>query len=371
MRLFAFVAACGSAAACGGPSEGPVGTSAAPATIAAPATTAASPTMPAAVAPAPPIPALRARLVDPIGLAIDAGNLYVSDCWEPTDSYIFRIDQDGVLTTFAGIGTTGFSGDGGPATSAAIHCPFGMAVGPDAAVYFADHANNRIRRIDKAGLITTVAGSGAVGIDHGSFSGDGGPATMATLQEPYGVAFDRAGNLYITDRDNNRIRKVDTMGIISTIAGDGKTGYSGDGVLGTQTSVDFPLGITADAKGDVIFVDANNKRVRMIDVHGIITTIAGTGVNEATGDGHLATKAALADPENLAFDPGGNLCVTDTVNNTLRCVDGHGIISTLASHLGGNGLAIDAGGDLYVTQQNSVFRIDIKGVVTLFAGQGH
>jgi sugar lactone lactonase YvrE len=332
-------------------------------------TTIASSATPSALAP---IAALDARLVDPIGLVFDAAaNLYVSDCWEPTDSVIFRIDPSGILSTFAGVGETGFAGDGGPARSAQIHCPLGMAIGPDGAFYFADHANNRIRRIDAAGIITTVAGSGAPGVNQGSFSGDGGPATAATLREPYGVAVDAAGSLYISDRDSNRIRKVDPSGVISTIAGNGKTEPPRDGVPGTESSVDFPLGIIVDATGDVLFADGNNKRIRKIDTNGVITTIAGTGENKATGDGGVATTAALADPENMVFDTAGNLYITDTVSNTLRRVDIHGVITTLASNRGGAGLAIDAAGNLFVTDAdgNGVFRIDINGVVTRVAGK--
>jgi len=325
----------------------------------------------AAISVVPPSPTAlpQAVLSDAIGLAFDAtGNLYVSECgWDNAE--IRRIDPNGTVTTFAGT-TPGYSGDGGPATSAQLYCPFCMAFGPDGAMSFADHGNDRIRRIDTAGIITTVAGSGPTGVDMGSFSGDGGPAVKATLQEPYGVAVDRAGDIYVSDRDNNRIRKIDPKGIITTIAGNGHTGYSRDGVLGTETSIEFPLGVAVDAQGNVLFVDANNKRVRKIDGHGVITTIAGTGKNAATGDGGLARKAGLADPENLVFDAAGNLYVTDTVFDRLRRVDGHGIITTLPSNRGGNGLAIDPAGDLYVTGSGgtSVYRIDTKGVVTLFAG---
>ncbi len=313
--------------------------------------------------------ALGAWLITATGLAFDTGgNLYVSEC-EGAD--IWRIDPNGIMTVFAGTPTAGYAGDSGPAISAQLFCPIGMAFGPDGAMYFADHGNNRIRRIDTAGIITTIAGSGPTGVDMGSFAGDGGPAIKATLQEPVGVAVDRAGDLFISDRDNNRIRKIDTKGIISTIAGNGKTGYSGDGVLGSRASIDFPLGLTVDAAGDVLFVDANNKRVRKVDGRGIVTTIAGTGKNAATGDGGLARKAALADPGDLAFDASGNLYVTDTVFDHLRRIDGHGDITTLASNRGGNGLAIDRAGNLYVTggDGTSVYKIDTKGAVTLFAGK--
>jgi sugar lactone lactonase YvrE len=233
--------------------------------------------------------------------------------------------------------------------------------------------NDELARRISSGFGDVYGNGGPAGVDRGSFKGDGGPALDATLQEPVGVAFDHTGNLYISDRDNERIRKVDTAGVISTIAGDGSAGYSGDGVLGTKTSISFPLGITVDPHGDVVFGDADNKRIRVIDSHGIIRTIAGTGKNEATGDGGPATKAALADPENVVFDAAGNLFITDTVFDHIRRVDGHGVITTLASHKGGNGLAIDRSGNLYVTnsEANAVYRIDPKGIVTLIAGKPH
>ncbi len=342
---------------------------------------------PAVGSPAPAVAARDAELLGPAGVALDpAGNLYVSQCDWTVASSILRVDPDGNLTTFAGTGVPGFAGDGGPATSAQLYCPAGLAFGPDGALYVADHINNRVRRIDQAGMISTVAGSGPAGLDRGSFSGDGGPATSATLQEPWGVALDRTGDLFIADRDNHRIRKVDAHGIISTIAGNGETAYSGEGVLGSKAGIGLPLGITADAQGNVLFADSTNLRVRMIDQHGKISTFAGTGKREATGDGGPATKAALADPENLLIDRSGNLDVTDTVFGGFRQIGRDGIISTVlgastagdvpedgtvvfgAPFPGITGMAMDAAGNLYVCAGSSVYRIDANGILTRVAG---
>ena len=302
------VAACGSA----GPSSlssPTAGASATPASSTAAESAAATPPSTAAAsALSTPIRALDAHLLGPdslSGLAVDAaGNLYVSQC-QTTYAAIDRVDTSGMMTMFAGTGEPGFSGDGGPAASAHLFCPYGMAFGPDGALYVADHINNRVRRVDSAGTITTIAGSGPAGLDLGSYSGDGGAATSATLQEPTAVAFDAAGNLYISDRDNNRIRKVDTHGIISTIAGNGASGAAKDGVLGSRTSLDTPYGVVADANGDVILVDGGHLRVRKVDRHGIIRTIAGTGVDASTGDGGPATRAAI-EPQYVALDAAGN-----------------------------------------------------------------
>lgn len=320
-----------------------------------------------------------------VSLAFDAaGNLYVSECsW--TYAAIQRIDPDGMLTPFAGTGVPGYSGDGGPATAAQLFCPRGMAVGPDGSMYVGDHVNNRVRRIDGAGIITTVAGSGPVGVNMGSFSGDGGPATLATLQEPEQVAFDRAGNLYVGDRDNDRIRKVDSNGVIGTIAGNGQPGYSGDGFLGSEASINRPYGVVVDAEGNVYFADGANMRVRMVDRHGIITTIAGTGVDASTGDGGPAIEAAI-EPGDLLADASGNVYVTDDASHTLRRIDRYGTITTVigsgkagvpkdgtpalqASFDALGGPAMDSAGNLYVTDLTSVYRIDTKGIVTRIAGK--
>ena len=381
-------AACGSSV---GPSPTPTDSARSPAVEASSARTTpvevGSPTATATSTPST-TRALDAHLVGSDGavnLAVDAaGTLYVSQClW--TYAAIHRIDATGMMTIYAGTGEPGYTGDGGPATSAQLFCPLGMAFGPDGALYFADHINNRIRRIDAAGIITTIAGSGPAGLNLGSFSGDGGQATKATLQEPTAVAFDKAGNLYISDRDNNRVRKVDRKGIISTIAGDDTAGYSGDGALGSRASIDQPAGLVVDARGDVIFVDSDNLRVRKVDPRGIITTIAGTGWNASTGDRGPATKAEIA-PGDVALDSADNLYVTDDASHSLRRIDRRGTITTVV----GNGTAgvpedgmaalkapfarassptFDKAGNLYVTDLTSVYRIDKSGIVTRVAGK--
>lgn len=376
------LAACGPAALPSSPSITSAGTvsSAAPSPHVGPSGTTAH-ALPS------PIAARDAVLVGDglVSIVLDvAGNLYVSECsWSL--AAIRRIDPSGVMTAYAGTGVPGYSGDGGPATSAQFFCPRGMAFGPDGAMYVGDHVNNRIRRIDAAGITTTVAGSGPAGLDLGSFSGDGGPATAATLQEPEFVAFDHAGNLYIGDRDNNRIRRVDSKGVITTIAGNGQPGYSGDGAPGSRASIDTPYAIVVDAMGDVIFSDGANMRVRMIDRKGTITTIAGTGVDASTGDGGLATKAEI-EPGDLGIDAAGNIYVTDDFSHRLRRIDTKGIITTVVGN-GKTGVPLDgmsalqapfravgspvfdAHGNLYVTDLISVYRIDVKGVITVLAGK--
>ena len=175
--------------------------------------------------------------------------MFASECTDAGGRGVVRIDADGMLTPFAGNGKPEWSGDGGPATEAGLYCPFEMRIGPDGALYLADHGNNRIRRIGTDGIITTIAGSGAAGVDQGSYSGDGGPATSATLQEPSGIAFDAVGNLYIGDRDNDRIRKIDLHGVITTIAGDGKIGAPVDGGPAVSAHLAKPAGGSDEARG--------------------------------------------------------------------------------------------------------------------------
>lgn len=200
------------------------------------------------------------------------GNVYFA-----SGPFVFELDASGKLTVVAGNGTYGFSGDGGPATSASLSIPYGVALDGAHNLYIADLYNQRIRKVDSSGTISTVAGSGTYG-----FSGDGGPATSANLGSPDGVAVDGAGNLYIADLYNRRVRKVDTRGTISTVAGDGRYGFSGDGGAATNASLSNPTGLAIDAAGNLYIADSGNGRIRKVDTSGMISTVAGNGAPMAS-----------------------------------------------------------------------------------------
>jgi len=283
-------------------------------------------------------PATSALLSFPHGAAVDSeGNLFIAD---QNNHRIRKVDAStGVISTVAGNGIFGFNGDGGPATLARLDGPVGVAVDNEGNLFIADINNHRIRKVDAStGVISTVAGNGARG-----FSGDGGPAISAQLHAPYDVAFDSSGNLFIADMSNNRIRKVDaTTGIISTVAGNGIDGFSGDGGLATQASLDRPFGVAVDSSGTLFIADTDNHRVRKVDATtGIISTVAGDGTFGFSGDGSPATLARLNSPSEVAFDSSGNLFISDWGNDRIRKVDAStGVISTVA----GDGTA-SFGGD--------------------------
>ena len=256
------------------------------------------------------------------GIAIDsADNVYVVD--QGLNS-VRKIAPDGVVTTVAGTGVAGASGDGGPATSARLNLPTRVAVGPDGALYIADSGNNNIRRVAPGGTITTVAGTGIAG-----FSGDGGQATSAKLNNPYDVQV--AGDaLYIADRSNNRIRKVDlTSGVITTVAGTGVSGFSGDDGPATAARLADARSITVDTAGNLYIADTGNQRVREVDSSGTITTIAGTGLTGNNGDGGPATEADLHVPVDVTISSAGTLYICELNNNRVRRVQ-DGFIDTFA-----------------------------------------
>jgi sugar lactone lactonase YvrE len=278
-----------------------------------------------------PLPAAPRLLVTPPagwvppGMLGPDGALYVTDC---LDARVLRVDLDGRVTEFAGAGaggfTNGFSGDGGPATRAHFGCPTGIGWDAGGRLFVVDQLNDRVRMIDTNGIITTIAG------DLGSDLGDGGPASQAGLTQPTYLAFSGDGSLYFVDRDAARIRKIDSTGVISTVVGTGRPGFSGDGGPATRARIDTPNGLVFDAAGNLYFSDGANNRVRKVDTNGIITTIAGTGDRRLSGDGGPAVDASLADPSGLAFDDAGNLYIADYDHNLIRVVDPAGRISTVA-----------------------------------------
>jgi sugar lactone lactonase YvrE len=218
------------------------------------------------------------------------------------------VGTDGIVTTIAGNGVLGSDlGDGGPATAASLFHPNYLAFAPDGSLYVTDRDNQRIRRIDLDGNINTVAGTGDIG-----FSGDGGPATEAELDLPGSLFIDQDGTVYFSDGGNNRIRKIDTNGVITTVAGTGKAGYSGDGGLATQAQLAGPQGVVVDAHGNLYIADYDNNVIRRIDTHGVITTVAGDG--NASGRLHYngpALRGYIRAPEVLTIGPDGRLFITE------------------------------------------------------------
>ena len=267
-------------------------------------------------------PATAALLYYPGGLAYDAiGNLYVADS---RNHRIRKIDGTGAISTFAGTGVSGYSGDSGPASAAEMGYPESMCIDGSGNLYVADKWEAVVRKIDAAGMITTVAGTGTYG-----FGGDGGPATAAMLDNPSYVAVDGAGNLYICDWINSRVRKVNTAGIITTIAGNGSAVHSGDGGPATAAGM-RPISILVEPSGTLLIGDGANHRVRWVDAAGMITTIAGNGSDGTSGDGGPATAAGLKLPSSFLYDGAGNLLVCDEIGAMIRKIDGAGVISTIA-----------------------------------------
>jgi RHS repeat-associated protein len=281
-------------------------------------------------------PAVNARLYYPTGIASGPdGSIYIADL---NNDRIRRVGPDGIITTVAGTGTRGFSGDGGPATEAELFGPRGAAVGPDGSVFIADTGNNRIRRVGPDGTITTVAGTGTNG-----YSGDGGPATEAQLYGPSDVAIGADGSIYIADTITDRIRYVGPDGIITTVAGNGETyGDLGDGGPATDARLYLPHGVAVAPDGSIYIADTQNDRIRHVRPDGIITTVAGTGTRGYSGNGGPATEAQLNLPSGVAVGSNGSLLVADTQNDRVRRVGPDGII-TLVAGIGTGGFSGDGG----------------------------
>ncbi len=263
-----------------------------------------------------------------------SGETYVVD----SGHNVVRKVVNGVITTVAGTEAPGYTGDNGPATSATLHAPWGLAVDSSGNLYIADAGNNVIRKVS-GGVITTIAGTGLA-----AYTGDNGAATSATFISPSGIALNPLGNLYIADFGNNAVRLL-ANGVITTVAGNGTAAYTGDGVAATSTSLAGPADVKLDAAGNLYIADQTNSRIRMV-TNGIISTIAGNGTATFGGDNGPATNAQINGPSGIALDPAGNLIIADTGNNVIRKVSS-GVITTLAgngtaNYSGDNGPAINA-----------------------------
>ncbi len=306
-------------------------------------------------------PATQAEINRVVGLAVDAaGNVYMAD---QNNNRVRKVDTKGVITTFAGTGAAGYSGDGGPAAQAELNGPLGVCVAPNGNIYVNDNGNGRVRAISPSGTISTVAGNGS-----GVSSGDGGPATAAGFVIPIRCAVDSNGNLFIVDQGASRVRRVDGKGIVTTYAGIGVQSYSGDGGPATQAAMNNPTWVTVDAAGNLYVTDQFNFRIRMVNAaSGTITTVAGNGVNTFAGDGGQATQASLGYPGGTVVDPSGALYIVDDSNNRIRVVSG-GIITTVAG-TGAAGYTGDGGAPL-LAELDSPFPITLDNAGNLYIGDG-
>jgi large repetitive protein len=328
--------------------------------------------------------ATQAPIFLPTGIVTDlAGNLYLADS---SNNRIRRVDAGtGLISTVAGNGTPGYSGDGGAATAAMISAPGGLALDGAGNLYFADTSNQVVRRVDAvSGVITTVAGTPGVQ----GYGGDGIAATSAKLSLPEGIALDAAGNLLIADTGNQVVRRVDAVtGLISTLAGIGVAGYSGDGVAATSAELNSPWNVAVGGDGTVYIADLANNRVRAVSPSGTISTVAGMGVRGFSGDGDAATSAELNAPAAVALDPAGNIYIADSGNNRVRRVNAQtGNMETLsgtdseqfqgdtgpanlASMYGPYALDFDGNGNLFVSDMfhNRVRRISASAISLTFS----
>ena len=322
--------------------------------------------------------ATTALLYNPAHIAIDcSGNIYFTD---QSNNVVRKIDVSGNISTIAGTGLASYGGDGGPATAAYLHGPSYVILDKNNDVVISDAGNSVIRRIDPSGNIHTIAGT-----TYG-YSGDGGPASAAQLKNATCIVYDAHNNLYIADYGGARLRKIDTSGIITTVTGNGTGGFSGDGGPATAAVINLPAAIVFDAIGNLYFCDQNNDRIRKIDTFGTITTFAGTGTFGFAGDGGPATAAHFTYPSDMKIDNYGNMWIVDAYNNAVRKIDTAGIITTVAGtsssgYTGDGGAAtaatlhqpwgldLDDCGNLYIADaENNVIRKVIYNMMTPITG---
>ena len=339
----------------------------------------------------PPTPtaANRASIGDPARVAVDsAGNVYFGSLHS-----VFKVDRNGALTRIAGNGQPGYAGDGGPAAQAQLMTPMGIAVDGAGNVYVADRDTSVVRRIGTDGILSTFAGTGTAG-----FSGEGGPANLAQLNSPFGVAVDGAGNVYIADSNNNCIRKVSTTGTIAIVAGSTSAGFLGDGGPARNAWFSHPEGVAVDAAGNLYIADTYNNRIRKVTTDGNVATVAGSGDEIFGGDNNPATSAGLGLPPDVMVDRFGNLYIADFGGSRIRLVT-NGIISTIAGSSSGappidgqaainlrfsgpTGVAVDSSGTFYFAEGSigsgtglakpvgRVWRVTTDGILTTLAGTG-
>ncbi|MGI8783510.1 MAG: SBBP repeat-containing protein [Acidobacteriota bacterium] len=329
-------------------------------------------------------PARNALLRSPVGVVADAaGNIFFVD---RDNSRVRRIAAvTNFITTRVGTGPPGSVGDGGPATVAALNFPYGIAVSGNR-LYVVEEASNRVRKVDLAtGVITAFAGTGEAGP-----RGDGGPALAAGFTQPTGLAVDRNGNVYIADNANHRIRKVDAnTNVITTVAGNGDQGNSGDNGLATAASLAYPNGIAVDSAGNIYIADQQNRKIRRVDTSGIITTYAGNGQSAYAGDNGQAVAASFITPNDIAVDSAGNLFVADLAAYVIRRIDavskvittvagtgrsensGDGGAARQASLVYPNAVALDSAGNLFIADYYTVRRVDAATqTISTVAGTG-
>ncbi len=323
-----------------------------------------------------------AELHQPTGVAADKwGNIFIADAG---NHVVRKVDTNGIITTYAGAQSySGFSGDGGPAILARLYSPMGVVVDTFGNLFISDEGNNRIREVNAAGIITTYAGNGTL------FSvNDGVKATLSSVYQPYGIALDKKGNLYIAERGDNRVRKVSLSDTITTVAGNGIAGFSGDHGLADTSEINMPWAVCVDAKGNIFIADKGNYRIRKVDTSGIITTIAGNGIVGYSGDGGPATVAEFNNLSGISADSLGDIYVSDSVNAEIRRIDTSGIITRFAGSLLINGFSGDGGldtaaklntpegtafdkkGNFYIADysNNRIRKVNTTGIIKTFAG---
>mgnify|MGYP001807831750 FL=1 len=328
------------------------------------------------------VPALQSSLNFPAGLAFDKGNLYVAD---RNNHRIRKIDLKGIISTVAGTGIPECCNDNGLAVEAHLHFPSDIDVDTEGNLYISDRSNNRIRKVNPDGIITTIAGLGKPG-----YGGDFGPADKALLKYPFGISHDNKGNFYIADRGNNRVRKIDQRGIITTIAGDGTHSFGGDYGPANQSSLAFPTDVIVDSLGTVYIADRNNNRVRKIDRLGVITTLMGLSQTEFNGDNEISAETTLHLPFALALNGEDRLLVVDRnhfrvrevrlQSNQVETIAGNGTFLFRGDGGPGGGATLDAPSGIAVDSKGDVLfadrlhqrirRVGSNGIIETVIGNG-